>query len=266
MRVSVENSFISLKNVWFKYDREWVLSEVNLGINRNRIVGVIGPNGGGKTTLLKLIAGLEKPDKGIILIDNKLPREAGTRIGYVPQHATVRWTFPITAQDVIMLGLIRKGRRLARIGKQDRERLNELAETLKIQEFLNKHISDLSGGEQQKIFIARALINNPDLILLDEPETGIDVAAQDIFFLTLKEIHVKFKLTIILVTHDLTVIPKICDEIACVNNTLFHHTSPEEALTCPNFDKHYGSHLEMIIHGKNIPHRLVHEHEEDGKK
>ncbi|MDD3626325.1 MAG: metal ABC transporter ATP-binding protein [bacterium] len=261
----MENNFLSLTNVWFKYDKEWVLSDVNLKITRNRIIGVIGPNGGGKTTLLKLIAGLEKPDKGTILFHNQKPGTPETivRIGYVPQHATVRWTFPIKVSDAILLGKIGQKGKLSTPRKEDKERLSEIAQALNIENLLEKHIADLSGGQQQKIFIARALINRPELLLLDEPETGIDVAAQDLFFATLKDIHRRFDLTIIIVTHDLSVIPKICDEIACVNNTLFHHSSPEEALTCPNFDKHYGSHLEVIIHGKNIPHRLVHEHHDD---
>ncbi len=262
----MSNNFIlDISDLWFRYEEDWILKEINLQIIEKKVLGIIGPNGGGKTTLLKLIIGLETPDKGEILLKgsplkNKKNR---LRIGYVPQHATVRWTFPIKVKDVILLGVVNEHGKLTRAGKTDLKNLHDITSSLQIEHLLNKHISELSGGEQQKVFISRALINNPELLLLDEPQTGIDVAAQDLFFKTLSEIHKKFNLTIIIVTHDLNVVPKICDEVACVNQSLFHHSSPAEAITCPNFDKHFGSHLEVLVHGSNVPHRLVHDHEKE---
>lgn len=260
---------LELKDVWFRYDTEWILREINLKLEHDKVLGIIGPNGGGKTTLIKLIAGLESPDRGEILskgfpINNS--RHAPV-IGYVPQSATVRWTFPIKVRDVILLGMKSQVKLFSKLRDEDKEHLNKLVTSIGINNLLDKHISELSGGQQQKVFIARAMINDPDLLLLDEPQTGIDVSAQDIFFSALNDIREEFNLTIILVTHDLNIVPKICDEVACVNGTMFHHSSPAEALTCPNFDKHFGSHLEVLIHGSNIPHRLVpyHKHDEESK-
>jgi zinc transport system ATP-binding protein len=217
MIVDHTKNIIEVKDVSFSYGNHKVLHNVNLCVHRGDYLGVIGPNGGGKTTLIKLILGLLKPDKGEILIFgepvNKLRDKK--RIGYVAQKVTnFDPIFPITAENVVGLG--KNG---------DKKNIKWALEIVEMQKYSDRLIGELSGGQQQRIFIARALAQKPEIIFLDEPTTGIDASSQKEFLDFLKKLNRELDITLILISHDINIITEEASEIAYVNKTLTYKTN-----------------------------------------
>jgi zinc transport system ATP-binding protein len=221
---------ICVHDVSYAYDARVAVSHVTLHVKKGATLGIIGPNGGGKSTLLKLMLGVLKPDQGGITILGRSPREAcadGSLVGYVPQRHVLDWNFPITVRQVVMLGLIgRKGL----LGGFSREQKQQVAETLKAVEM--EHLADqpiggLSGGQQQRVFIARALVNQPKILFLDEPTTGIDQAGQEKFLALLDRLKGHFGLTLVMVSHDLRSVIASCDRVACLSRSLHYHDRPQ---------------------------------------
>jgi zinc transport system ATP-binding protein len=245
---------VVLENVSFNYGAARVLEEVNVGIDRGQVFGIVGPNGGGKTTLLKLVADLLKPDSGTIKYNLK-SQDKTLRIGYMPQHATVNWSFPVKVGDVILMGMYGELGMFHRPGRRERELARDAAKRMGIENLFDRHIAELSGGQQQRAFIARALAAKPELLLLDEPAANMDAASQDMLYNQLEELRDKLGLTILLVTHDMGVVPKICNQVACVNLRVETHEKPEN-LTCPITGDYLGTEKELLFHG-NLPHRMV---------
>ncbi len=222
MQVDHTKNIIEIKNVSFSYGDHEVLNNINLNVHRGDYLGIIGPNGGGKTTLIKLILGLLKPSNGEVLIFgepvNKLKNKK--RIGYVAQKVTnFDPTFPITAAAVVGLG-----------GGNNSANIKWALEKVEMSEFANRLIGELSGGQQQRIFIARALAQKPEIIFLDEPTTGIDANSQKEFLDFLKKLNRELDITLILISHDINLITEEATEIAYINKTLTYFDNPKEFL------------------------------------
>lgn len=209
------NLVIDISKVNFSYDKKPTLKDIDLKIMENDFLAILGPNGGGKSTLLKLILGLLKPESGKISIFSKENTNVIKRIGYVPQNISEE-RFPVCVRDLIIMGLD------LNIDKKEREdKIIKTAQKMGITDLLKKHVHDLSGGQRQRAFIARALVADPDILLLDEPTASIDSEGQIKIYEILKELN-KEK-TILMVSHDLNLITKYANTITVVNTTACHH-------------------------------------------
>jgi zinc transport system ATP-binding protein len=221
---------VEISNVDFAYEQQLVLKQIHLPIERGSILGVIGPNGGGKTTLLQLLLNRHVPTRGSIQIEGLGPAAAirrGDLIGYLPQNNAVASDFPISVRQVATLGLVGKTGLLNPHSKADLEFVEFLLDRVGIKDLANRPIGSLSGGQRQRVFFARALAARPHLLLLDEPTTGIDRSGQQHFIDFIQQLRRELNLTIVLVSHDLRVVTAIADRIACLNVTLHYHDVPE---------------------------------------
>lgn len=251
------NKIIELKNLCFTYEREIILEDINLSIPENTFLGIIGPNGAGKTTLIKIILGLLTPTTGTISVFGKSPLLCGEQIGYVPQHSFSDLSFPITVFEVVLMGRMSKKKLLHRYTKEDRQIALNALDIVGMKEFQNRQIKTLSGGQRQRVLLARALAGTPQLLILDEPLSGIDISLEFQFYELLKSL--KEKMTIILISHDIGVMSQHVDNVVCLNKHLFCHDDKETALK--NLDKIYGCPVDIIAHG--TPHRVLKEHQND---
>jgi len=248
---------VIVEHVWFSFGDRPVLEDVSLTIDRHDFMALIGPNGGGKTTLLKVILGLYSPDSGRVRVLGGDPHSSRHRIGYVPQHRTFDFDFPARVIDVVTTGRLgKKGGPLIRFTREDRDVVNRALETMEITGLADRRIGSLSGGEQQRVIIARALAMEPALLLLDEPTNHIDVSAQTRFYEILHELHQE--MAVVMVTHDISAVSVHVDRIACLNRRIFVHDSGE--LTDRVIAGVYGCPVELIAHG--VPHRVLREHGE----
>lgn len=254
-------AIIEIKDLDFAYNGETVLKDVNLTIRRKDFVAIIGPNGGGKTTLLKLILGLLKPVNGALRIDGKSPREASPCIGYVPQDVHTNLSFPITAIDVVLMGMIDPKRRLSRRSANNRRDALAALDRMEMAAHADKKIGMLSGGQRQRVFIARAMVAQPKLLLLDEPTASIDTKGQADFYRLLEELNQD--ITVLVVSHDLLVISRYVKSVACVNKRLHYHDQAE--ITGDMMESMYPRTVEevcpveLVAHG--LPHRVLSDHE-----
>jgi len=221
---------VEVNNLYFRYEKEWILENVNFLLNDKEFMAVIGPNGGGKTTLIKLILGLLKPNKGNIKIYGKLPKESRKIIGYVPQHTNFSLDLPITVFDIVLQGRLKKGKFF--YSKTDKEKAKEILNQLNIYEFKNKRIKELSGGQRQKVLIARALVSEPKLLIMDEPTSAIDPNGQT----EILDLIESFKITRIIVSHDIKILLRNVDKIAYIHKKAIIHEGPK--LNIPK-DKHF---------------------------
>ncbi len=222
MQVDHTKNIIETKDVSFSYGGHKVLENIDLNVHRGDYIGIIGPNGGGKTTLIKLILGLLKPDKGEIkLFDEPVNKfKDWKKIGYVAQKVTnFDPAFPITAAEVVGLG---KG--------NEKEHVKWALDKVEMSAYANKLIGNLSGGQQQRVFIARALAQKPEVIFLDEPTTGIDAESQKEFFAFLSKLNHDLDITLILISHDINIITEEATEIAFINKKLTYYDNPKEFL------------------------------------
>jgi zinc transport system ATP-binding protein len=252
---------INIKDLSFSYDSETILRNVNFEIKEKDFIAMIGPNGGGKTTLLKLMLGLLTPAEGHIRVLGKHPKKASPYIGYVPQDVHINRDFPITAMDVVLMGLPVSGKRWRRQSPHDRQRATDALERMEVGAQAEKKIGALSGGQRQRVFIARALVTHPKLLLLDEPTASIDTRGQAEFFQLLKKLNED--ITIVVVSHDLLVISRYVKSVACVNRCLHYHNQAE--ITGDMLETMYPCTVEdvcpveLVAHG--IPHRVLKDHE-----
>lgn len=243
-----------------------ILDSVTFHVAAGRFIGLIGPNGAGKTTLLKALLGITKPDRGSIKIFGQPPGKAHNLISYVPQSPQFEPSFPILGRDVVMMGrynMIGTGKFP---GKEDHSAVDESLERVGVSDIAYKKFGSLSGGERQKILIARALSPKPKLLLLDEPTTGVDAPSQDSFYGLLHSLINEMKMTIMLVSHDIGVITSHVDDIICINQKVFCHGPPKEVFADGLIGKAYGSEAEVIMHGHGEPHRMVKRHHEESGK
>jgi zinc transport system ATP-binding protein len=221
---------IDISHLDFAYGDQLVLKHIDLQIATGSTVGLIGPNGGGKTTLVKLLIGLLKPTRGSITIDGLTPAQAvrrGDVIGYLPQNPGRLEKFPLNVRQVVRLGLSGKTGMLRAVSKDDAAFADFLLQRVGMAELAETPVGQLSGGQLQRVFIARALAPRPKILLLDEPTTGIDRLGQQQFIDFLQGLKQELGLTVIMVSHDLRAVSAISDRIACLNVTLHYHDVPE---------------------------------------
>ena len=246
---------VRLEDVWARYDGVPALEGVSLSVEQGDFLGIIGPNGGGKTTLLKVILGLVKPTHGRVSVMGKPPRQTRRDVGYVPQYNLFDRDFPISVLDTVLMGRSGVVGLVRRYGEEDRKLAYEALRTVGMYKYQNSQVGRLSGGEQQRIFIARALVSQPKLLLLDEPTASVDSAMQTEFYELLESL--KQDMAIIMVSHDLSAVSIYVDKIACLNRRLFYHGSKEIAPEV--LEATYKCPVQMIAHG-TVPHRVLKEH------
>jgi len=246
---------IRLDDVWVKYGDLTVLEEINLSVENLDFLGIIGPNGGGKTTLLKVILGLIKPSQGKVTVLGDSPEKSRKFIGYVPQISQFDREFPVTVLDVVLMGRLGRKGLLRKYGEEDRRIAYEALESVEMLELKDKQIGKLSGGQLQRVLLARALVADPKILLLDEPTASIDEPTKTELYELLKNLNQK--ITIVLVSHDIGVISSYVDKIACLNRRLFYHGSKE--IEEETIEKVYQCPIDLIAHG--VPHRVLRKHE-----
>lgn len=252
----MKQEIIRIENVSFDYGDHRVLEDINLTVFDDDFLGIIGPNGGGKSTLLKIILGLLVPTEGNIFLFDKNPKEGRKYVGYVPQYTLVDRNFPINVGQVVLSGRISHTDFLRRYSEKDRKIADKAMGIMGIGDIRDIQIGKLSGGQLQRVLIARALSTEPRLLLLDEPTSNIDVQAETDFYDFLHGLSEK--MAIVLVTHDTGAISSHVKTIGCINKTLHYHG--EKNIPPKVFEKLYGCPIELIGHG--IPHRVLKEHED----
>ncbi|MFH1470833.1 MAG: metal ABC transporter ATP-binding protein [Candidatus Micrarchaeota archaeon] len=228
---------LELENVSFSYSGELVLEDVSLSVQEKEFLGLVGPNGSGKSTLLRIILGLEKPQKGTIKLFGEEGFGDWHRVGYVPQRFSFDSNFPATVFEVASMGVSKK---------YEKEVLSALSE-VGLENQKNRLINELSGGQKQRVFLARSLANKPDLLLLDEPTTGIDAAQQEKFCCLLQRLN-NSGMTIIMVSHDLSLVAHSVQNVACLNKKMYHCGHPKNLGSSEILKKVYGHAVHVMIH------------------
>jgi zinc transport system ATP-binding protein len=217
---------IHVNNLNFAYYREKILEDINLSVTSKDFLAIIGPNGGGKSTLIKLILGLLAPQSGTIKVYGKNPQDGAQSLAYVPQHTHINSDFPITVLEVVLMGCL-DGRCWGRYTNQDRQKAHEALKQVGMSEYTNTKLSRLSGGQRQRVFIARALCMEAKMLLLDEPTASIDIDGQRQIFELLQSLN--SKMGIIVVSHDINVVLGYANKIAHINRRLYMHDAPSSA-------------------------------------
>lgn len=248
---------IELKNVNVYYKDICALENINLSIEDGEFLAILGPNGGGKSTLLKLLLGIVKKDSGLVKIFGEEPKKSENKIGYVPQFTKFNKSFPINVRDVILMGGIDpKIKLFYKYSKKHMDKVNDTMKELNIYHLRDRQIGQLSGGQLQRVLIGRALFMNPEILLLDEPTASLDGVTKTRIYSLLKNLNKE--ITVIIVTHDYGVVSSYVKNIACLNKTLYYHG--EKGMDSDLVKAVYGCPVELIAHG--MPHRVLGEHRE----
>jgi len=235
---------IEFEDVDFNYDNSPALIDINFSIDSNDFVAIVGPNGGGKSTLLKLILAQLSPSKGTISVFGEKNYKSLEKLGYVPQFTTHQHDFPLRLMDMVLQGRLRSKSLFVRYSREDKRRATEILEMLKIGEFKDRFLSELSGGQRQRALIARALIDDPKILILDEPTASVDISVEQDIYDILKNLNKN--MTILLVTHDVSFVSKYVNKVFCVNRYLHAHQLDE--LTDTNAQEVYNKSMKMIKH------------------
>lgn len=235
---------ISIEQLDFSYGHAVLLDNINLRIEQQEFFGIIGPNASGKSTLLKLILGLLKPDQGTISVLGKRPEQTRRRIGYVPQFPSYRRDFPIAVEEVVLMGRIGISPAVGRYRQEDHAIAARVMHALEIESIAKQQVGTLSGGQAQRMLIARALTGEPDILVLDEPTANIDIQAEEDIFALLKNYN--NQMTIVIVSHDIGFISSYVDRVGCLNRTLVCHRTSE--ITDREIADLYGATVKMIDH------------------
>ncbi len=243
----METPVVEFENITFSYDGLPVLKDVNLTVEDRDFLAIVGPNAGGKTTILKLMLGLLKPRSGTVRIFGDSPEKARKHIGYMPQHTSLDLMFPVNVLDVVLMGRLGE-HKLGFFRKRDKDIARESLQKVEMSGFDDRPFSDLSGGQRQRVLIARALASKPELLLLDEPTSNIDVAVETELFEILHELN-KTK-TVVLVTHDLGFVSSVVKHVACVNRRVIVH--PTSEITGELINDIYGTDVHMVRHDHSV--------------
>lgn len=252
------DKLVEIRNLSVGYeDRPYVLKNVNLDVHTKDFLGIIGPNGGGKTTLLKTLLGLVNPSSGNISYYQNNKKTDKINIGYLPQINQIDKKFPISVFDVILSGLTIRRQIFSSYSKEQKEKALKIANQMGLQELIHRPIGALSGGQLQRTLLGRAIIDNPDLLVLDEPNSYVDKRFETDFYKILEEINKNT--AIILVSHDVGTVVSLVKNIACVNEGLHYHSGTN--ITTAWLENSYSScPIEIIGHG-NFPHRVLERHD-----
>jgi len=231
LSVNKRPPLVSVNNVSFSYGATKILDRVTFSISAGDFLAIIGPNGSGKTTLLKIILGILQPEKGSVKLlgENIKVFKQWEKIGYVPQKATnIDSLFPVSVREVVAMGLLSQKKFPRFIRKKDEGAIDRALEQVNLKDFKNRRIGELSGGQQQRVFIARAIVNRPLILFLDEPTTGVDAETQEKFYSMLGRLNLAEKITIVIITHDLGIVNKRVNKIACLNQRLVFHGTHDD--------------------------------------
>ena len=226
-------SIVEINNLTVQYPDVKALDDVSFTVNQGDFLGIIGPNGAGKSTLFDVMLNLNTKYQGTLKFfgeDIKKSKKYLKEIGYVPQKPIFEKNFPATVNDVVRMGLRKES---------DENKIDKILQQLWIHELRKRRIGELSGGQLQRVFIAKALVNNPKILILDEPVTGVDQQSIELFFSILKELNSKQKITIIWSSHDLDAVNKLANHVACLNRTLFFHGESEKFFSDDALVKQY---------------------------
>jgi manganese/zinc/iron transport system ATP- binding protein len=249
-----------IRDLTVAYGRKVVLNGVQADIRRGQVVGVVGPNGGGKSTLLKAILGIAPVVSGTVQLFGQPASKMKSRIAYVPQREEVEWDFPVTVMDVALMGRYPRTSWFRRPGAHDREVVREMLGKVDMLDYADTQIGQLSGGQQQRVFIARALAQQADVILLDEPMNGIDASTQEIIMAVIEEQRAAGKI-VLMATHDLFSASCACDCLCCVNERMVSYGPLAETYTPDNLAETYGGPVIMLgpsTGNADLPHTHHH--------
>jgi zinc transport system ATP-binding protein len=252
---------ISVTKLSFAYGEQQVLEDVTLDVNQGEFLGVIGPNGGGKTTLLRVMLGLETSYAGSVKVFGETPHSSHRwrqLTGVVPQNRIIPPHFPVLAREVVEMGTQVRG--AAPMSRTERhQRVEEAMDFVDAAAYADKPLWQLSGGQRQRIFVARALALKPELLLLDEPTVGVDARGQDLLLQWISNWRKTNRMTVVLVSHDIGVIAPLADTLACLNVRVHFHGQPDR-LTGEALEQAYGCPAEVLFHTHVFPHRVLEEH------
>ena len=248
---------IKIQHVTAGYEDKIALKDVSLTVYDHDFLGIIGPNGGGKTTLVRVILGLMKPMSGELTYfrDGKTTHEI--TMGYLPQYNEIDKKFPISVYEVVLSGLSRQKRLLHPYTSEQHKRVKDTLEKMELESFGDRPIGTLSGGQLQRVLLARAIVSKPEVVILDEPNTYIDQRFQEQMYKTLEIINQDC--AIIIVSHDVGTILQNVKDVACVNTTLHYHASTE--ISEQELQEHFGCPIELLGHG-DLQHRILKSHED----
>lgn len=247
-----EETCIVVDDVSFKYQDHTVIEDISFDVKVGEYLGIIGPNGGGKSTLIKIILGLLKPDTGTVKIFGKDISHYKERykLGYLPQRASQALLhFPATVEEIVKSGRTANIGLFKRFGPEDAAAVDKAMEIAEVGHNKDKIIGNLSGGERQRVFIARALAGEPKVLILDEPVAGVDVTAQETFYSFLEDLNRRHGLTIMIVSHDIDVVAHQSSNVLCLNHRLVCHGRPQDYITEEHLEKLYGKKLRFLLHG-----------------
>jgi len=247
---------IRVESLWAAYDQEAVLEDVSLTVYERDFLGLIGPNGGGKTTLLRVLLGLLSPLRGTVRIMGKPVEEGREAIGWVPQQAEFDRDFPIRVRDVVRMGRLGHRRLFERYRAEDDKRVDRALEDVGLDDMAERALAELSGGQRQRVYVARALASDPAILLLDEPTAHLDVSASSSFYELLHNLNER--ITILMVSHDLTAISSYVKTVGCLSRRLYYQHG--KTITPEMLDASYQCPVDLLAHG--VPHRVLPEHTE----
>ena len=255
------DEIISVQHVWARYEHEPVLEDINMSVKRGDFVGLVGPNGGGKTTLIKVLLGLLAPSQGVVRVMGRSPKEGRRFVGYVPQAVEFDEKFPINVWDVARMGRLSRRHLLRPFAKEDDEIVSEALRNVDMLELRHRPMGELSGGQRQRVYVARALAASPQILFLDEPTASVDARMQSNIYELLKELN--SRVTILIITHDVGAVSSYVKTVGCLNCRLHYHG--DRQITADMLEMAYHCPIDLIAHG--VPHRVFadHEHREGGQ-
>jgi len=243
-----------IKNLSFSVRGQDILTNVSLEIFNGEYIAIIGPNGGGKTTLIRILLGLEKPTSGYVDIFGKRLKDFKDwhKIGYVPQRASlVDENFPATVEDIVNMGRTSQRKLFSFMSAEDKEIVYDAMIKMDVFSLKDKMVGTLSGGQRQRVMIARAIASKPSILILDEPNTGVDMVSQKKFYALLKELNSKEKITILFITHDVGVIADDITRLFTINQKAVVNDNPKEVLSCEDMSELYGIEAHLIHNHKH---------------
>lgn len=246
-----DTAVFEAEGLTYKINGSDIIKDISLVVHKGEYSAVIGPNGGGKTTLIRLLLGLEKKTKGSIKLFGQKQKafKSWDKIGYVPQRVSqIDEFFPATVEEVVKMGRTVKRGLFTRMSQEDKDAVEQAMTKMDVLNLRKKLVGELSGGQRQRVMIARALASKPEVLILDEPNTGVDMVSQNRFYSLLRELNQKDGMTILFITHDVGVIADDIQSMLCINQTLLACNNPHEVLSCSEMSKLYGIDAHLIHH------------------